>query len=234
MFATTRWSLILAAQDRNAPVSRAALDELCRVYWYPLYAYVRRRGFAHDRAQDLTQDFFARLLEKDALALVEQNRGRFRSFLLAACQHFLANERDRDRAQKRGGGRHVLTLDFSDAEQRYHREPAHAETAERLFERRWALTLLDQVLARLRAECEASNKDHLFQALKIHLTGDGSGPAHAQLATELEMSEGAVKVLVHRLRRRYRELLREEIAQTVESPAQIEDEIQALFRAVGS
>jgi RNA polymerase sigma-70 factor (ECF subfamily) len=231
MFATTRWSLIVAARDRNAPEARAALSELCRVYWYTVYAYVRHRGWSHDEAQDVTQEFFTRLLEKDVLASVDEGRGRFRSFLLAACRHFLSNERDRTHAQKRGGDRHVLSLDFADAEGRYHQEPARAETPERLFERRWAVALLGQVLDRLQQEYLAAGKSRLFQSLKIYLTGDG-GPSYAQVAAELGSSEGAVKVAIHRLRRRYRELLREEIAQTVESAEQVEDEIQALFRAV--
>ena len=233
MFATTRWSLIVAARDRNAPEAGAALAELCRVYWYPVYAHIRHRGWPRDQAQDLTQEFFTRLLEKDFLASVDQGRGRFRSFLLAACQHFLSNERDRARAQKRGGGQHIVSLDFSGADGRYHREPALVETPERLFERRWAITLLDRVLARLQGEYVAAAKGRLFQTLKVHLTGEGDGPGHAQEAAELGTSEGAVKVAIHRMRRRYRELLREEIAQTVESADQVEDEIQALFRAVG-
>ncbi len=233
MFATTRWSLIVAARDRNAPEAGAALEELCRVYWYPVYAHIRHRGWSHDQAQDLTQEFFTRLLEKDFLASVDQGRVRFRSFLLAACQHFLSNERDRARAQKRGGGRQLLSLDFADADGRYHREPALIETPERLFERRWAIALLDCVLDRFQGEYEAAGKGRLFQTLKVHLTGENASTSHAQEAAELEMSEGAVKVAIHRLRRRYRELLRQEIAQTVESADQIEDEIQALFRAVG-
>jgi RNA polymerase sigma-70 factor (ECF subfamily) len=205
---------------------------LCRVYWYPVYAYTRHRGWSHAEAQDLTQEFFTRLLEKDVLASVDEGRGRFRSFLLAACKNFLSNERDRARAQKRGGGRHLLSLDFSTAEGRYRSEPAFAETPARLFERRWALTLLDQVLDRLRQENEAAGKGRLFASLKVFLTGDG-GPSYAEVAAELGSSEGAIKVAIHRLRGRYRDLLREEIAQTVESAEQIEDEIQALFRAVG-
>jgi RNA polymerase sigma-70 factor (ECF subfamily) len=232
MFATTRWTLVLAARDRAAPEAGQALAELCRLYWYPLYAYVRGRGHPHDRAQDLTQEFFARLLEKDALAAVEQDKGRFRSFLLAACRHFLANQHDHDQAQKRGGGRQALSIDFRDADGRYTHEPAHGETPERLFERRWALALLDQVLTRLRGDYEASGKGRLFEGLKGRLTGD-AGASHARAAAELGLSEGAVKVAVHRLRKRYRELLREEIAQTLDDPGQVEDEIRALFAALG-
>jgi RNA polymerase sigma-70 factor (ECF subfamily) len=232
MFATTRWSLIVAARGGDSPPARQALAELCRVYWYPLYAYVRRRGHDHETAQDLTQDFFARLLEKNDLAAVDPARGRFRSFLLAACQHFLANRHDRDHALKRGGGRTLLSIDFGDADRRYGNEPAHEQTPERLFERRWALALLDQVLNRLRDEYESGDKGALFAGLKGHLTG-ATTTSHAAAAAALGLSEGAVKVAVHRLRKRYRDLLREEIAQTLDDPAQIGDEIRALFQALG-
>jgi RNA polymerase sigma-70 factor (ECF subfamily) len=232
-FATTHWSVVLAARDPAAPQARAALAALCQAYWYPLYAFIRRQGHPADQAQDLTQGFFTRLLEKNGLAAVDQARGRFRSFLLAACKHFLANERDRARARKRGGGRHFISIDFHDADSRYGREPAHAETAERLFERRWALALLDQVLARLRGEYEAGGKGRLFERLKGHLTGDAGGLSHAQAATELGLSEGAVKVAVHRLRQRYRALLRAEIGQTLDDPARIDEEIAALFATFG-
>jgi RNA polymerase sigma-70 factor (ECF subfamily) len=232
-FATTHWSVIVAARDPAAPQARAALAELCRSYWYPLYAYIRRQGHGADAAQDLTQEFFTRLLEKDGLASVDQGKGRFRSFLLAACKHFLANERDRARAQKRGGDRQFVPIDFRDADGRYGSEPAHDATPEKLFERRWALALLEQVLARLRLEYEAGGKSLLFERLKSHLTGDGGGVPHARAAAELELSEGAVKVAVHRLRRRYRELLRETISQTVNDPAQIDDEIRTLFAVLG-
>jgi RNA polymerase sigma-70 factor (ECF subfamily) len=204
------------------------------MYWYPLYAYVRSRGHSHDRAQDLTQEFFATLLEKDGLAAVEQGKGRFRSFLLAACQHFLANQHDREQAQKRGGGRQFVPIDFQGAEGRYRHEPAHGETPERLFERRWALALLERVLARLRAEYEASGRGRLFERLKARLTGGDAGVPHAEAAEELGLSEGAVKVAVHRMRKRYRELLREEIAQTLDDPGQVEDEIRSLFAALGA
>jgi RNA polymerase sigma-70 factor (ECF subfamily) len=232
MFATTRWSLIVAARGGDSPPARQALAELCRVYWYPLYAYIRRRGHGHDAAQDLTQDFFARLLEKNDLAAVDPARGRFRSFLLAACQHFLANRHDHDHALKRGGGRVILPIDFGDAERRYGNEPAHEQTPERLFERRWALALLDQVLNRLRGEYEAGGKGEVFARLKGHLTG-GATASHAEAASALGISEGAFKVAVHRLRKRYRDLLREEIAQTLDDPAQTGDEIRALFVALG-
>jgi RNA polymerase sigma-70 factor (ECF subfamily) len=231
MFATTRWSLVAAARDRSLPGARHALAELCRAYWYPVYAYVRRRGHDHDRAQDLTQEFFARLLETDGLAGVDPDKGSFRSYLLAACQHFLANQHDRECAQKRGGDRSFVPLDFDAAAGRWGREPAHAETPERLFERGWALALLEQVLGRLRSEYELAGRGPLFDLLKGRLTGTAA-TAHAVVAADLGLSEGAVKVAVHRLRKRYGELLRDEIAQTLGDPALVEDEIRALFAAL--
>jgi RNA polymerase sigma-70 factor (ECF subfamily) len=205
---------------------------LCHAYWYPLYAFIRRQGFSPEQAQDHTQEFFARFLEKDLLGSADRARGQFRSFLLAACKHFLANERDRARAVKRGGGREPVSLDLQDAEQRYGLEPADELTPERLFERRWALTLLDQVLARLREESVRADKASLFDRLKGFLTGHADAKPYRQVAEELGMTEGAVKVAVHRLRNRYRELLQEEIARTVDDPAQVEDEIRSLFQAL--
>jgi RNA polymerase sigma-70 factor (ECF subfamily) len=228
VFATTRWSLIAAARP-GAPDAREALAALCQVYWGPLYAYVRRRGHSHEQAQDLTQDFFADLLARDSLESVDPARGRFRSFLLAACRHFLSNQHDREQALKRGGGRQGLSLDFADAERRYAAEPAHGQKPERLFERRWALALLDQVLGRLREEYAGAGKGELFERLNGSIVG--AGDAHAQAAAELGMSEGAVRVAVHRLRGRYRELLREEIARTVDD-ADVDDEVRALFAAL--
>jgi RNA polymerase sigma-70 factor (ECF subfamily) len=232
MFATTRWSLVLAARGRPSPEARAALADLCHVYWYPLYAFVRRQGHTPDEAQDLTQEFFVRLLDRDFFAPVDRAKGRFRSFLLAACKHFLANEHDRARAQKRGGGRAVLSLDFGDAEGRYRLEPADALTPERAFERQWALTLLDQVLARLKAEFIEAGKGPLFERLKGFLAGDRSVGPYERVAAELDMTEGALKVAVHRLRRRYRELLQEEIGRTVSDPNEARDEIADLFAAL--
>ena len=233
-FATTHWSLIVAAREGEAAQAQEALAGLCRAYWYPLYGYIRHQGHAADRAQDLTQEFFARLLEKDFLAAVDREKGKFRSFLLAACKHFLANEHDRECARKRGGGRQALSLDLRDAAGRYAHEPAHGETPERLFERRWALALLEQVLARLRREYEAAGKGRWFASLKGRLAGEGATASHARTAAELGVSEGAVKVAVHRMRKRYREVLRDEIAQTVDDPGQVEDEIRALFAALGA
>jgi RNA polymerase sigma-70 factor (ECF subfamily) len=223
--------MVLVARDRAEPGAADALASLCALYWYPLYAYVRRRGNGADDAHDLTQEFFARLLEKDFLAAVDRGKGKFRSFMLASCNHFLANERDRARAKKRGGGRPVLSLD--DAEGRYRAEPAGGLTPEQLFERRWALTLLDQVLTRLRDEFEAKGKRRLFDRLRGFLVGE-KGAGYRRAAEELGLSEGSVKVAVHRLRQRYRELLHEEIGRTVGSPDEIGDEVRALFAVLGS
>jgi RNA polymerase sigma-70 factor (ECF subfamily) len=233
-FATTHWSWIQAAQDGSSSRARDALAALCAAYWYPLYAYVRHCGHKPDDAQDLTQEFFARLLDKDYLRSADRARGRFRSFLLAALQHFLCNEYDRAKARKRGGGKRVLSLDLDDAETRYRREPAERMTAERLFERRWALTLLDHVLARLEAEWTKAGKSELFHALKAHLTGEKDKQVYHSLATTCATTEGAIKVTVHRLRRRYRELLREEIGRTLQDPAGVDEEIQELFAVLGS
>jgi RNA polymerase sigma-70 factor (ECF subfamily) len=231
-FATTRWSLVLAARDRAEPGAGDALASLCALYWYPLYAYVRRRGHSADEAHDLTQEFFARLLAKDFLAGVDRGKGKFRAYLLAACNHFLANERDRARAKKRGGGRPVLSLDAADAEGRYRAEPVGGLTPEKLFERRWALALLQQVMTRLRDEFEARGKGLLFERLRGFLVGEKGG-GYREAADELRLSEGAVKVAVHRLRQRYRELLHEEIGRTVGAPEEIEQEIRDLFAALG-
>jgi RNA polymerase sigma-70 factor (ECF subfamily) len=233
-FATTHWSLVVAARDRTSPQAREALATLCRIYWYPLYAFIRRQGHRADQAQDLTQEFFARLLEKDFLSMVDREKGKFRSFLLACCKHFLANERDRANAQKCGGGLQIISVDFSAVEGRYQLESTHTLTPERLFERRWVLTLLDQVLAKLRQEFGQAAKRDLFDRLKIFLTGESCKHSYAQVAKELNRSEVAVKVTVHRLRRRYRELLREEIARTLDDPSQVEAEIRDFFAILAS
>ena len=232
-FATTHWSLVLAA-GKGAPAdAQEALAALCETYWYPLYAYVRRQGHQPDDAQDLTQAFFARLLEKHYLQSADPERGRFRSFLLTAFKRFLSKERDRERAKRRGGGRKLLPLDFEAGERRYSLEPAHEATAEKIYEQRWALTLLDRVFVRLRDESDRAGKREGFNRLKVYLTGEAGTPSHQEAAARLAMTEGAVKVAVHRLRRRYRELLRDEIAQTLADPREVEDEIRALFAALG-
>lgn len=233
-FKTTRWSVVLAAGTRSNPDSDDALATLCLAYWHPLYVYIRRRGYSADEASDLTQEFFARLMEKQYLRQANVERGRFRSFLLAALNHFLANERDRARAQKRSGGRPPLPLEIETAEGLYLREPGDTQTPEHVFERRWALTMLDRVLATLRQEYDASGRGALFDRLKDLLTSGKSEEPYARVAVALSMSEGAVKVAAHRLRRRFGDLLRKEIAQTVPSADQIDDEIRYLFRVLGA
>jgi RNA polymerase sigma-70 factor (ECF subfamily) len=222
----------VAAAGQDSPEAQQALATLCQIYWYPLYAYARRRlANTHD-AQDLTQGFFAQLLEKDFLRAADRQRGKFRSFLLTAFKNFLSKERERANSQKRGGGRRSFSLDFQDGERRYDLEPIDHATPERLYERSWALALLQQTLVRLRQELAKAGKEKLFECLKGALAGDGIQDSYARVAEELGSSEQAVKVAVHRLRRRYQELLRAEIAQTVASPEEIDDELRDLFAAV--
>jgi RNA polymerase sigma-70 factor (ECF subfamily) len=230
-FATTRWSLVLAAGGSAADKSRAALVALCEAYWYPLYAYARRRGHVAEEAQDLTQEFFAQLVEKRIVRSADRQRGKFRSFLLASLNHFLAKEWRPQGAKKRGGGQTLLSLDFASGESRLAVEPAHDLTPEKIFERRWAMTLLERALSRLCDEYQAAGKLALFDRLKGLLAGAGQTP-YRQLAEELKMSEAAVKVAVHRLRRRCRTILRSEIAQTVTSPDEVDEELRDLFQAV--
>jgi RNA polymerase sigma factor (sigma-70 family) len=205
------------------------MAELCGIYWYPLYAFARRRGHDQHEAEDLTQEFFARLLAKDYLADVDREKGKFRAFLLAAMKHFLANQWDHSQALKRGGGKRIVPLDAPTAENRYRREPSHNLTPEKLFERQWALSVLDQVLVRLQAQFDAEGHQAVFAGLKRFLTAGRESVHYADVAGELGMTEGAVKVAVHRMRRRYRQLLRDEVAQTVASPEEIDDEIQYLL-----
>jgi RNA polymerase sigma-70 factor (ECF subfamily) len=232
-FATTRWSVVLAAGKRGRPESRHALAELCEAYWYPLYAEARRRGRSAEDASDLVQGFFARLLEKNDLAAADPTRGRFRSFLLAAFGHFLANEWDRQHARKRGGGRKAVPLDVAEGESRYRREAAHDETPERIYDRRWALSLIDRALARLRDECARAGKAALFETLEPALSGNRAA-SYAELAESLGMTEGAVKTAVHRLRTRCGAIVREEVAETVSRPEEIDEELGHLFAALES
>ena len=220
---------MVAAGRRGSAESADALASLCKSYWYPLYAYVRRRGHDAVAAQDLTQEFFARLLEKNYVAQANRARGKFRSFLLASLNHFLAKEWRRVSARKRGGGHHSLSLDFEGGERRYHLEPSHDLTPEKMFERRWALNLLAETLTKARAEYAGDDKLKLFDHLKSYLGGDRRKVPYRQIADELGLTEGAVKVDVHRLRRRCRELLRAEIAQTVSGPEQVDEELRDLF-----
>jgi len=234
-FLTTQWSVVLAAGHASAEESAQALATLCELYWYPLYAFVRRRGYDPDVAQDLTQAFFTRVIEKAYLRDATPTRGRFRSFLLGSLKHFLANEWDRTQALKRGGGVVVLPLEveLGEGETRYRLEPADDETPERLFERQWGLALLERVLARLREEFEQAGKGAQLEVLKPVLNGEPIDETYAQLGERLGMSEGAVKVAVHRLRRRMRALLLEEIARTVDDPRDVEDEVHHLFEVLG-
>lgn len=233
-FRTTHWSAVLAARDKSSPQAEAALAELCQTYWYPLYAYIRRRGNDPTEAEDLTQAFFARLIEKHYIGDVTPGVGRFRSFLLASLKHFLANEWDRAQTGKRGGGRVIVSLDEQDAEARYLFEPVENVTPETLFEQHWALTVLDRVLTRLREEFVATERTDLFDQLKVFLSADQTGCSYAEIAARTGSTEGAVKVAVHRLRRRYGELLRAEIGHTVSDSQEIEDEVRHLIAVLST
>src|SRR6266487_3606715 len=233
-FATTHWSVVLAARATDAPQAAAALEKLCRTYWYPLYAYLRRRGYGEHDAQDLTQGFFAHLFERDWLHGVAKEKGRFRSFLLASLNYFLADQRDRANAQKRGGGRPIISFDAHEAEERYRLEPMDERSPDKLFERRWAMTLLDQVLARLAQEFSDAGKRELFNRLQPFLVEGTGERTYAESARAVGMSEEALKKAVQRMRRRYHELFREEIAQTVASPEEVEEELRHLCAVLGS
>ena len=225
-FPTTRWTLVVAAGDPHRKEARSALVSLSENYWYPLYAYLRRGGYPPDQAQDLTQEFFMRVLEGRYLDRADPEKGRFRSFLLTSLKFFVADEEDRQRARKRGGGL-LVPLEFSSGEERYQREPAHDETPERIFERRWALSVLDRVVEKLRDEFVQHGRPVHFERLKVFLLGQADAP-YATLAREMNTSEGALKVAIHRLRKRYRELFRQEIADTVADPTEVESELRHL------
>jgi RNA polymerase sigma-70 factor (ECF subfamily) len=226
-FPTTTWTLVLSAGQAADARSRDALASLCERYWYPLYGYLRRRGHSRDEAQDLTQEFFARVLEKRYIERADRSKGRFRTFLLTSLTYFLSDEADRRQALKRGGPRRPLPFEMREGEEIYQREPSHSETPERIFERGWALALLERVLARLRKEFAEGGEPAQFERLKDYLLGHADVP-YAELARELETTEGALKVAIHRLRKRYRAALRAEIAETVADPAEIEAEIRYL------
>jgi RNA polymerase sigma factor (sigma-70 family) len=233
-FPTTRWSRVIRASDSADPGARTALEELCRDYWFPLYAFVRRHGLSPHEAEDIVQGFLADLIERGDMASMDQSKGRFRSFLRAACEHYMANCRDHDRAAKRGGGITIVSINRLDAESRYAREPAHELTAERLFERQWALTVLSRVLERLEDEAVQAGKWTLFGRLRPVLQGDELAPSYAAIGAELGMSDGAVRVAAHRLRARYRELLREEVGRTTDEPTAIDSEIADLLATLAS
>jgi RNA polymerase sigma-70 factor (ECF subfamily) len=228
MFTTTHWSVVLAAGLSESPQAAQALETLCGTYWYPLYAYVRRRGHGHEDAQDLTQAFLLQLLERKSFARVDRGRGRFRSFLLAGLNYFLADAHDHASAQKRGGGQPALSFDAQTAERRYRLEPEDDRSPDKLFERQWALALLDQVLTRLEKEFCETGKAELFQQLRVFLVAGRGEAIYTQVATELGLSREAVKKAVHRMRHRYYALFREAIAQTVSDPAQVADEMRYL------
>ncbi len=234
IFATTHWSVVLTARNPAAPESSAALETLCRTYWYPIYVFVRRQGQSPDDAQDLTQEFFARVLQKDYLRSASREKGRFRNFLIIALKRFMANEWDRARALKRGGGEKLLSLDTSLAETRYQMEPSAEADPDRVYDRRWALTLLDQTMTRLRKEYEAEGKVSDFDQLKSFLTAERADIGYGTVAERLEISEGAARVAVHRLRKRFRQVFRDQIAQTVSSPAEIDAEVAHLVAALAA
>ena len=231
-FRTTHWSVVLAATREPSPEATEALAELCQTYWYPLYAYVRRKGYEVADAQDLTQGFFARVLEKNYMGAVDRRKGKFRSFLLASLEHFLAKEWTRAHRLKRGGGQTIIPLDSSDTEHRYRLEPADDWTAERIYERRWALTVLEQAMFALEREYSAAGKQRLFEELRPFISGEDEDLSYGDLARRLQMGGAAVRMAVHRLRQRYGEAVRNEIARLVQRPEEIEDELRHLFGAL--
>ncbi len=231
-FVTTHWSVVLAAGRNDTTRARDALGRLCQTYWYPLYIYVRRRGHSAHDAQDLTQEFFAQLLERQSLAGADPERGRFRSFILTAMNHFLITEWNKAQTKKRGGNCLVFSMDLAAAEERLGLEPADNSTPDKIFEKQWALALLNEVLIRLEDEYRRDGRIELFVALKQTLIGARASQPYAELAMKLDMSEGAIKVAVHRLRKRYRELIRAEIANTLGRPQEIEEEMRHLFSAL--
>lgn len=233
-FATTHWTVVLAAGSPDSSRHREALGTLCQTYWFPLYAYLRRHGENRDDAAEHTQAFFAKLLEKRSLRAVRPQPGKFRSFLLTALKRFVADERQRQQAQKRGGGQYGLALTIDDAEGRYALQPVDRLSPERLFERSWAMTVLDRVMDRLETEMAAAGKGALFELAGAHLCGVDDAVPYREVAAKLVMTEGAIKVAVHRMRQRYREILRHEIAQTVSHPNEVDEEIRALFAILSS
>ena len=232
-FADTHWSVVLAAGKADSPQRAVALEKLCRTYWPPLYAFVRRRGYKPEEAQDLTQEFFARFLGRNDLAATSPEKGRFRSFLLAVLKHFLINEWRRKQSQKRGGGQVAISLDAEPVEARYRIELSDSATPESVFERHWALTVLDQTMKRLRDEYARAGKGDVFDLLRETLSGEKQTTPRAEIAARCGISVGAVDVAVHRLRRRYGQLLREEIAHTVGQPDEVDDEIRHLKAVLG-
>ncbi len=234
IFATTHWTVVLAAGQRHTLQSDGALEELCRTYWFPLYAYVRRRGHTKEDAEDLVQTFFARFLEKNYLAGLNAERGRFRAFLLTSLKHFLINEWKKSQRLKRGGGEKLLSLDWKTADTKFQVAATNEPSPDRAFDREWALALLAKVIERLQQECAADGKAKLFAQLKLFLTTGQGESAQAEVAKPLGMEEGAVRVAIHRLRKRYRQLLRDEIANTLSDVTMVNEEMRALFGAFGN
>lgn len=231
-FVSTRWTVVLSAGHKSSPGSDQALAELCHIYWYPLYAYVRRQGRSREDAEDLVQAFFEKFLEKNYLRDVSGERGKFRAFLLACLEHFLANEWDKATRQKRGGGAQHLSLDWQSAEERYQFEVTDNATPDRLYDREWAQALLARVLARLKQEYRMAGKESLFEHAKTSLMSKGEAMPHVDVAARLNMDAGALRVAVHRLRARYRDMLKEEIAQTLCDPAAVQEELRSLQQAL--
>jgi DNA-directed RNA polymerase specialized sigma24 family protein len=231
-FVPTRWTLVISAGRKSSPQSDQALADLCRTYWYPLYAYVRRQGHSRENAEDLTQAFFARFLQKNYLEGLSSDRGKFRAFMLACMKHFLANEWDKNTRQKRGGTAQHLSLDWQSADERYHLDPPDNASPDVLYDREWALALLEQVVTRLRKEYTDVGKGDLFEHAKGFLMGTGDVVPHAKAANNLNMEEGALRVAVHRMRKRYRDMLKEEISQTLCGPADVQDELRSLQQAL--
>lgn len=234
LFLTTHWSVVLQAGQDDLSKAEAALETLCRTYWYPLYAFVRRHGHAPHDAQDLTQSFFERLLERRDLRLADQTRGRFRSFLLSSLKHFLVNEWARGQARKRGGGQPLLSLNEAAAEQIFQQEPATQTPPESLYDKRWAITLLERAMDRLEADYARSGRGELFTRLRPWLLAEVTGDTYRELAGPLRMNEGALKVALHRLRQRFRDTVRDEVAQTVSSPEEVDEELRCLMASLNS
>jgi RNA polymerase sigma factor (sigma-70 family) len=233
-FHTTHWSIVLRAGQSDTGLAQKALEDLCQRYWYPIYCFVRRRGYSPEDSQDLTQEFFSRLLASNGLASVDRTKGKFRSFLLASVSHLLANEWNRSQRQKRGGGALHFSLDVAAAEGRFRLEPSDELTPETIYERRWAETVVDSVTSRLEAEFAEAGMAKRFEVLKVFLVADGEPASYAEMARRIEVSEGAVRTAIYRMRQRYGELFRAEIAQTVSGPHEMEEELRHFLAVLGS
>lgn len=231
-FQTTHWSLVLKACQSDTSTAATALNKLCQTYWYPIYAFIRRQGHEPEDCRDLTQEFFANLLQKDFFLAADRERGRLRSFLLVSVKNFLGHQREKARSQKRGGEYSFVSLDATEAEGNYAHEPANPLSPEQLYERRWALTVLEQTFACLKNEYDRAGKANLFEVLQPSLSGDKAGGSYAEMGAKLNLTEGAARVAAHRLRSRYSELLRVQVAGTVASPEEVEEELAALQAAL--